>query len=121
LRELDFDLQTGKMSEADYADLSERYKRRAVGLLKQLDDRQRDVLLALDDEIEREVEFARKARKSPVAVPTVVKCASCGAALENDDQFCRRCGAHLDKKCPVCGSAAKSDDRHCARCGRALG
>ena len=90
LRELDFDLQTGKLSEADYADLSERYKRRAIGLLKQLDDRQRDVLLALDDEIEREVAGVRNTRKAPVAAPSAAKCAVCNTAMESDDLFCRR-------------------------------
>lgn len=120
LRELDFDLQTGKMSEDDYADLSERYKRRAIGLLKQLDDRQRDVLLALDDEIEREVAVARKSRKTPAAAPAGLACAVCGAKLEVDDLFCRRCGAPVDRKCPGCNAIVKADDRHCARCGRSL-
>lgn len=120
LRELDFDLQTGKMSEADYADLTERYKRRAVDLLKQLDDRQRDVLLALDDEIEREVAVIRKTRKAPVAAPAPagIRCRICGTGLESDDVFCRRCGTAVEKKCPRCQTLAKQDDRHCAKCGQ---
>ena len=38
MKELEFDLATGKLSQQDFDQLHERYKRKAVAILKRIDD-----------------------------------------------------------------------------------
>ncbi|MCS6802068.1 MAG: zinc ribbon domain-containing protein [Chloroflexota bacterium] len=116
LRELDFDARTGKLSPADHAELSDRYKRQAIALLKQLDDQTRAALLAIDAEIEREVAARRRtARPQPST-----RCVACGAALTANDRFCRQCGVPQGRACPRCGAASEPLDRFCPQCGTRL-
>jgi len=53
--------------------------------------------------------------------PAILACASCGAALREDDVFCRKCGARVGPKtCPSCGATVAADDAFCRRCGAAV-
>ena len=75
LKDIDFDFQMGKLSEADYKALREQYKSEAIDLLKELDN----------------VEGA-----SPKGKKTSVKinfCPQCGAPADPQDQYCADCGA----------------------------
>jgi hypothetical protein len=115
LRELDFDAQTGKISGQDHAELSERYKRQAIALLKQLDERTRDELLAIDAEIEREVAARRTTKRR-----TGLRCLACGAAMDPGDRFCRQCGVPRSRSCGSCRGEVEIGDRFCPRCGAGL-
>ena len=53
IRDLDFDFQTGKVDQTDYADLRQQLEREAVQILRQLDAA--DPLIALDHAIEHQV------------------------------------------------------------------
>lgn len=44
-------------------------------------------------------------------------CASCGAPLQEGDDFCRRCGARKEASCPSCGGPLKAGDAFCGKCG----
>lgn len=45
-------------------------------------------------------------------------CPSCGAALEDDDVFCRKCGKRIaPAACSSCGASLLSDDVFCPKCG----
>ncbi|GIW06745.1 MAG: cytochrome c biogenesis protein CcmF [Dehalococcoidia bacterium] len=116
LRELEFDARTGKISPKDHAELSESYKRQAIALLKQLDERTRDELLAIDDEIEREV----ASRRTTTRRRTGLRCVACGAAMDASDRFCRQCGVPRSRSCTRCGAAVETGDRFCPRCGAGL-
>jgi RNA polymerase subunit RPABC4/transcription elongation factor Spt4 len=116
LRELEFDARTGKISPTDHAELSDRYKRQAIALLKQLDDQTRDALLAIDAEIEREV----AARRTVTSRRQAARCVACGAAVGPTDRFCRQCGVPRGRACLRCGASVESDDRFCPQCGVAL-
>ena len=54
---------------------------------------------------------------SAVRVPQA--CPTCGAAIQSDDTFCRKCGARLEvPSCPSCGASLLTDDAYCRKCGR---
>ncbi|MFN8535329.1 MAG: zinc ribbon domain-containing protein [Dehalococcoidia bacterium] len=115
LRELDFDERTGKISPKDHAELSETYKRQAIGLLKQLDDQTRDALLTIDQEIEQEIAARRTTPRR-----AALRCVACGAALDASDRFCRTCGIPRSRACTRCGATVATGDQVCPRCGAGL-
>ena len=112
LRELEFDRATGKLSDADYAELETRYKKGAVIATR----RQARTPLsgaesaaAIDDEIEAAVRAYREKR-------TV--CATCGPRPEPDAVFCSNCGRCLSDRCAACGTPVVARDaRYCLNCG----
>ncbi len=59
LAELDLDRQLGNLDEADYRDLRERYRQRAVAVLRALDGHEPE----LDEQIEQAVALHRVARR----------------------------------------------------------
>jgi predicted amidophosphoribosyltransferase len=77
-----------------------------------------------DDEIERAVRNLRRSRAG-----TGLACPACGAAYQEGDRFCVRCGESLPKAapvsgnrvCPSCGAAVAAGDRFCAKCGYNVG
>jgi len=104
LKDLEFDRAMGKLSEADYQELSQRYKGKAISILKRLDER--------EAEIEAEVAKIRAQRGS-------MACPRCQATLRPEAKFCSACGSAL-LVCDRCGASYEEGDRFCARCGQEL-
>lgn len=86
LKELEFDFAMGKMSQADFDEMSGRLRRRAVGLIRQLDARG-----GYREQIAREVQ----SRISGAAGATGATGCACGAVNDADARFCKACGAKL--------------------------
>ena len=93
IRDLDFDFQTRKVDQKDYAELRQQLEREAVQILRQLDTV--DPLVAFDNEIEQQVLALRRRRPSTACGSGREACASCGIPLENDENFCPFCGQAL--------------------------
>jgi hypothetical protein len=93
IRDLDFDFQTGKVDQKDYAELHQQLEREAVQILRQLDAA--DPLVALDYEIEHQVLALRRPSASTVYGSTQQACFSCDTPLENGENFCPCCGQAL--------------------------
>jgi hypothetical protein len=93
IRDLDFDFQTGKVDQKDYAELRQQLEREALQILRQLDAA--DPLVALDHEIEHQVLTLRRHRASTVCGPSREACFHCGTPLENGENFCPCCGQAL--------------------------
>ena len=93
IRDLDFDFQTGKVDQKDYAELHQQLEREAVQILRQLDAA--DPLVALGDEIEQQVLALRRPIASTVYGSSRQACCSCGTPLENGENFCPCCGQAL--------------------------
>lgn len=109
LREIEFDRATGKLSDADYADLKTRYTQRALEAMRASGAAVAD---DVDDPIEAVV-FAYRAR--------LRSCARCGPRPEPDAIYCSNCGAYLDEKCAGCGRVVEeAGAAFCAGCGRQL-
>ena len=114
LREIEFDRATGKLSDADYAELKERYTRQALAAMR----RERAAVVVGeyrppdDDEVEAAVRAYRARHR---------ECASCGPRPETDAVFCSSCGRYLRGDCPSCGRAiGEAGARFCPDCGHSL-
>jgi hypothetical protein len=87
LKEMEFDLQSGILTEEDYYDLAARYKRKAISILRDI-----DALKAgtdMEDEIEKRILELRRSKGR--------FCSQCGTKYQEGDRFCSRCGTSLSQ------------------------
>jgi hypothetical protein len=101
IKEIEFDYQTRKVAEPDYKDMIERYRRRAMRLITEIEagdnfkpliERElRDRLAAQDAAGEAPKDTAKDA--TATSEPTA--CPACGARNDEDAQFCKKCGGKL--------------------------
>lgn len=108
LREIEFDRETGKLSDTDYAFLKARYTTEAVAALR-ADD-------ATSTASDIEALIATRARALTGGAPA---CPACGPRPEPDALFCSHCGRRVDslQDCARCGAAVPRDGRFCEQCG----
>jgi hypothetical protein len=100
IKEMELDHKMGKLSEDDYLNLREKYRAKAVGTLKRMDELEgREVFSEdIEDEIEKEVSALRREdRKVTPARGEPVFCTQCGKKRSLEDRFCSWCGAELAK------------------------
>lgn len=110
LREIEFDRATGKLSDADYAQLKDQYTRQALARMRSSGP-EREVTTG-DDEVEQAIRAYRAAHPS---------CNQCGPRPEPDAVFCSNCGRYLPGSCEQCGRRVEeSGARFCAACGHRL-
>ena len=112
LREIEFDRATGKLSDADYAQLKEQYTRQALAAMRRTRDSDSDRAAGDADDVEQAIRAHRAAR------PT---CAAHGLRPEADAIFCSECGRYLAGSCEQCGRRVEEvGARFCAACGHRL-
>jgi hypothetical protein len=109
IKELEFDRAMGKLSDADWQEMSTRLRSRAARLIRQL-----DAAHGYREQIERDLEKRLgepNARLKPRAsssaaeaaapedvereAPADRQCASCSTENDADARFCKNCGARL--------------------------
>ena len=104
IRELRFDHQVGKVSEADYKVFDAQLKGQAVAVLKEIDGLKRaEADPNLDTQIEAEIAALRSNGQAPSSalaaqagpVAPVNFCPKCGTKVKPGDQFCGKCGTTL--------------------------
>jgi len=117
IKDLEFDYLVGKIEEADYQALDARLRSEAIAILKAIDQHtgidsgeasarlEREVARKrrksatpqsaplLEAQVEAEIAALRRQSAAPGTRPAAASCASCGAALDAADRFCRNCGA----------------------------
>ncbi len=120
IKDLEFDHEMGKLSDADYRSMRAKMESKAVALLQELDGHQLSARPRVgagtdgDDVIEREIQRLRQTPRTP----SRLTCPKCGTAHAAGDAFCYKCGASLrGARCPNCGTRASVGDKFCARCG----
>jgi hypothetical protein len=89
IKELEFDRAMGKLSDGDWHEMSGRLRKRAAGLMQQL-----DAGAGYRDRIERDL--AKRLGES--AATTSARgnfCTQCGTKNEGDARFCKNCGQKL--------------------------
>lgn len=86
LKELEFDFQSGTLTEEDYRKLESRYKGKAISILQDIDELGKDY--DIDQEIEKQVLALRQSQGK--------FCPQCGARRQKADRFCSQCGANLN-------------------------
>ncbi len=124
LKEIEFDRETGKLSDADYAFLKTRYTAEALEALRTEDE-------AATDDIETLIATKVRSLRSPSAsaAPSAgqpaqlglgLSCNACGPRPEPDALFCSSCGRRLTSSSPCigCGAPMVPGGLFCEGCGR---
>jgi len=91
IKELEFDYAMKKVSDQDFADMGQRLRTRAAGLMRQL-----DAGAAYSTQIEEEL--ARRLAASGVTAPDTQPrfCTQCGSPAAAGAKFCGQCGHRLE-------------------------
>ncbi len=115
LKEIEFDRETGKLSDADYRMLKDKYTAEALAALR-AEDR-----AGAPDDVEALIAHRVRTLRSAAATapPGAPNCPTCGPRPESDAQYCSTCGHRLPAPdaCAGCGAALSSDSRFCESCG----
>lgn len=91
IKELEFDLNMGKISQEDYEDLTAQYTRDAVDYIKEIEDLKKNPEKKLNEDLESELELeVLSLRKKPGSF-----CTQCGDPVSPDDNFCGNCGEKM--------------------------
>jgi Double zinc ribbon len=112
LKEIEFDRETGKLSDADYQSLKAKYTAAAVEAIR--------LETAEDEDVEAMVAARVRSLRGATGAPaqTSSVCPSCGPRPEPDAVFCSDCGGRLASvACTGCGAAIVPGSRFCERCG----
>jgi predicted nucleic acid-binding Zn ribbon protein len=139
LKEIEFDRETGKLSDDDYDFLKRKYTAIALETLRAEDadaaaeaaaagavSAQSDAVEALIAarvralRVPRPVGLAAAAGEHhPAHVPGAAACPTCGPRSEPDAVFCSSCGTRVAVPggCAHCGAPLLPDSRFCERCG----
>jgi hypothetical protein len=98
IRELRFEHELGKVSDADFTRLEQRYRTRARDVLRELDEQIAPHRTRAAQLLEQALGGAASAN-APVPVPAPTQsspaCAQCGTANDADATFCKKCGRRL--------------------------
>jgi hypothetical protein len=92
IREIELDYQMRKIAEPDYKEMLQRYRTRAMRIIRELD---------AGDNYRALIEEELKTRLSAMAAAPVAKtaaasaCRDCGTSNDHDALFCKKCGAKL--------------------------
>lgn len=120
LKEIEFDRETGKLSDADYAMLKARYSALAVEAIRE-EERLApapagDVEALIAERVERLKATGGAATAAAVAVAA---CPRCGPRPEEDALWCSGCGQPLPglPQCGTCQSPMDLGAKFCASCG----
>lgn len=106
LKELEFDFQSGILTDEDYRSLETRYKGKAISTLRDIDNLEKAP--EMEDEIEKQVQKLRRGKSTSVDDESEKEilelrqskgrfCPQCGARRQEDDRFCSHCGANLSQ------------------------
>jgi hypothetical protein len=114
LREVEFDRETGKLSDSDYAALKATYTREALAALRAEGASPAGESGSVISDVEVEaVILAYRARR--------LDCATCGPRPEPDAIYCSTCGRYLAGVCSRCGApVTEPAARFCSVCGGTL-
>ena len=109
LREIEFDRETGKLSDGDYAALKTRYTRDAVAAMR---DEEAGVAGSSGDAAEAVILQYRRRQ---------LGCSVCGPRPEPDAIYCSTCGRYLAASCAHCHAPiTEIGARYCGACGETL-
>ena len=119
LREIEFDRATGKLSDADYTMLKQKYSQSALEAIKQERANESPVSGSEQEPDDAEVLITKAKAQRQSTCPT------CQSGLEPGSIFCSNCGRSLTvadalPRCWVCGAERVVDAKFCGECGVTL-
>ena len=116
LREIEFDRETGKLSDADYQALKTQYTGEALEAMRLAENNAASAAMALPG---AERDLAEEAILRYRLHATI--CATCGPRPEPNALYCSNCGRFLPGRCDGCGSpVTEPTARFCTECGKTL-
>jgi hypothetical protein len=98
LKDLEAERDTGKLSEADFAELNVRYRARARTVLKALEAQiapHRDVAKSLLTDAAQAASAPTAQAPIAASVAAPHACPSCATVNDPDAAFCKKCGSKL--------------------------
>jgi hypothetical protein len=96
LKELEFDHEMGKVSDADFREIGGQYRGRAMRVMRQLDDAGEGDYRAL---VERELKARLGAPKgAPAKLAARPLCPDCSTENDLDAVFCKKCGRRFARE-----------------------
>jgi len=108
IRELEFDLSMGKLSEEDFQILKRQYVQEAVGYMKAMDKLKSPpatISKLTDTDLEQEIEPEDTASRTHESTKgKYIYCTSCGEKAAVERRFCVACGSNLHKHRDKSGS-----------------
>ncbi|MCC7177559.1 MAG: zinc-ribbon domain-containing protein [Acidobacteria bacterium] len=111
IKELEFDYAMKKMSQADFEDMSGRLRRRAIGLIQQL-----DANTGYREQIERELAALVSTAMPDAQTPKTPRPQDLKTPRPQD----LKTSGPQDLTCPACGTHNDADARFCKQCGTSL-
>jgi len=125
LKEIEFDRETGKLSDEDYAFLKSKYTGAALEALRaesaEAVVRPEPAESGGGGDVEAMIAARVRALRSAAtsAPPGAPVCPTCGPRPEPDAVFCSTCGQRLQEggACAGCGAALEPGNRFCEQCG----
>jgi hypothetical protein len=100
LKDLEFERSVGKIDEADFLDLSTRYRTAAKDIMRELDaglaPRRAQALRLVEEYLKGEQQERGEASSDNVSPdPLRTVCAACQTSNDDDAAFCKKCGGRL--------------------------
>jgi hypothetical protein len=99
IRELEFDVSMGKLTEEDFKILKSQYLQEAAGYMKEMDQlqsRRETISTSADANPEAETEKDAAATHTPEPpARKYIYCTSCGRKAAVENRFCAACGSNL--------------------------
>ncbi|MEX1020851.1 MAG: zinc-ribbon domain-containing protein [Litorilinea sp.] len=131
IKDLEFDRQMGKISDADYARFSARLRRQAIGVMQQIDKVAPDGV-AHDGELEAEIARLRKVQPTAHDAHSAPgESAAQAQPLESDPlpgsatvsalPTASNGDADRPRFCTQCGTRVAAGHKFCAECGTPVG
>jgi rRNA maturation endonuclease Nob1 len=91
IKEIEFDRQTGKISEEDFAEMNAQYRAEAVTVLKRID------ALRGNKQVSKKLEAELQRMRSQRQGQHGKFCSECGKSVSAGDRFCSNCGNSLKR------------------------
>ena len=123
LKEIEFDRETGKLSDSDYLLLKQRYTTAALDALRAEERGAAGVGAGAGSGADVEAMIAARVktlRSAATSAPAgALACGTCGPRPEADAAFCSSCGCRLlaGGTCERCGAPLQPGSRFCEGCG----
>jgi len=90
IKELEFDRAMGKLSDADFQEMSGRLRARAARIIRQLDAGD-----GYRERIEKDLAKRLGEKSTAAAAPAGRVCSACSTSNDADAKFCKSCGERL--------------------------